>query len=69
MGERANSIHITAGGSVQWVLNLGAIPTVSIDYRTYELGLDLDATDGTRFYRQPRRPWHVRQHREKVDTF
>jgi hypothetical protein len=36
-GEHANGVNITADGAVQWVLgNLGAIPTVAIEYRTYE---------------------------------
>ncbi|QUR66088.1 hypothetical protein [Mycobacterium spongiae] len=51
-GEHANGVHITASGSVQWVLgNLGAIPTVTIDYATYDaVGWTIDATvDGTRF--------------------
>ncbi|ORB65368.1 hypothetical protein BST45_15280 [Mycobacterium shinjukuense] len=51
-GEHANGVHITAGGSVQWVLgNLGAIPTVTIDYQTYDAqGWIITATiDGTRF--------------------
>ena len=35
-GEHANGVSITSTGSVQWVLgNLGAIPTVPIDYKTY----------------------------------
>lgn len=70
-GEHANGIHITAGGSVQWVLgNLGAIPTVSIDYRTYEAqGWTIDATtDGTRFTNN--RTGHgMFVSIEKVDTF
>ena len=51
-GEHANGVSITAGGSVQWVLgNLGAIPTVTIDYQTYDAqGWTINATaDGTRF--------------------
>ncbi|WP_421842602.1 hypothetical protein [Mycobacterium sp.] len=51
-GEHANGVSITAGGSVQWVLgNLGAIPTVTIDYKTYDAqGWIIAATtDGTRF--------------------
>ncbi|OSC38130.1 hypothetical protein [Mycobacterium decipiens] len=51
-GEHSNGVRITAAGSVQWVLgNLGAIPTVTIDYRTYAAqGWTIDATvDGTRF--------------------
>ena len=51
-GEHANGVNITATGSVQWVLgNLGAIPTVTIDYKTYDAqGWTISATtDGTRF--------------------
>ncbi len=51
-GEHANGVSITANGSVQWVLgNLGAIPTVTIDYKTYDAqGWTINATaDGTRF--------------------
>jgi hypothetical protein len=51
-GEHANGVSITSTGSVQWVLgNLGAIPTVTIDYKTYAAqGWTINATsDGTRF--------------------
>jgi hypothetical protein len=51
-GEHANGVSISSGGSVQWVLgNLGAIPTVTIDYKTYTAqGWTINATtDGTRF--------------------
>ncbi len=51
-GEHANGVSVSADGKVQWVLgNLGAIPTVTIDYKTYEAqGWRIDATpDGTRF--------------------
>jgi hypothetical protein len=51
-GEHANGVSITASGTVQWVLgNLGAIPTVTIDYKTYDAqGWTINATpDGTRF--------------------
>jgi hypothetical protein len=51
-GEHANGVSITATGSVQWVLgNLGAIPTVTIDYKTYDAqGWTINATtQGTRF--------------------
>ena len=51
-GEHANGVSITSTGSVQWVLgNLGAIPTVTIDYKTYAAqGWTISATaDGTRF--------------------
>ncbi|MDT7770352.1 MAG: hypothetical protein QOI30_3366 [Mycobacterium sp.] len=51
-GERANGVNITASGDVQWVLgNLGDIPTVTIDYQTYDAaGWTIAATEsGTRF--------------------
>jgi hypothetical protein len=51
-GEHANGVSITSAGSVQWVLgNLGAIPTVTIDYKTYDAqGWTISASsDGTRF--------------------
>jgi hypothetical protein len=51
-GEHANGVSVTADGAVQWVLgNLGAIPTVTIDYKTYAAqGWTINATsDGTRF--------------------
>jgi hypothetical protein len=51
-GERANGVNITASGSVEWVLgNLGDIPTVTIDYRTYDAeGWTIAASEsGTRF--------------------
>ena len=51
-GEHANGVSVTSGGAVQWVLgNLGAIPTVTIDYKTYAAqGWTINATaEGTRF--------------------
>jgi hypothetical protein len=51
-GEHANGVHITSGGNVQWIMgNLGAIPTVTIDYQTYDAqGWTIVASkDGTRF--------------------
>lgn len=51
-GEHTNGVHITSTGNVQWILgNLGAIPTVAIDYKTYDAqGWTIVATkDGTRF--------------------
>ncbi len=51
-GEHANGVSIGANGKVQWVLgNLGAIPTVTIDYKTYSAqGWTINATaDGTKF--------------------
>ncbi len=51
-GEHANGVNITADGAVQWILgNLGAIPTVTIDYRTYQAQGWTIAADvsGTRF--------------------
>jgi hypothetical protein len=54
-GERANGVNVTASGSVQWVVgNLGDIPTVTIDYRTYDAeGWTIAASEsGTRFTNQ-----------------
>jgi hypothetical protein len=51
-GEHANGVSISSGGSVQWVLgNLGAIPTVTIEYKTYGAqGWTINASEaGTRF--------------------
>lgn len=51
-GEHANGVSISSGGKVEWVLgNLGAIPTVAIDYKTYEAqGWTITASEaGTRF--------------------
>jgi hypothetical protein len=51
-GEHANGINITASGSVQWVLgNIGDMPAVTIEYRTYRAeGWTIAASeDGTRF--------------------
>ena len=54
-GVRANGVNLTAGGSVEWIVgNLGDIPVVTIDYRTYSaVGWTIVATsDGTRFTNQ-----------------
>ncbi len=51
-GEHANGVNVTASGSVQWVVgNLGDIPTVTIDYLTYDAaGWMIAASEsGTRF--------------------
>lgn len=51
-GQHANGVSISSDGTVTWVLgNLGAIPVVTIDYRTYAAqGWTIAAsTDGTRF--------------------
>jgi hypothetical protein len=70
-GEHANGVNISADGSVQWVLgNLGAIPTVTIEYRTYEAqGWTIAAdVDGTRFTND--RTGHgMFVSIDKVDTF
>jgi hypothetical protein len=51
-GEHANGVNVSSTGSVQWILgNLGAIPTVTIDYKTYAAqGWTINANaEGTRF--------------------
>jgi hypothetical protein len=70
-GVRANGVNLSADGNVQWIMgNLGDIPVVTIDYRTYSaVGWTIDATsDGTRFTNQ--RTGHgMFVSIEKVDTF
>jgi hypothetical protein len=70
-GERANGVNITANGDVQWVLgNLGDIPTVTIDYQTYDAaGWTIAASEsGTRFTNE--QTGHgMFVSLEKVDTF
>jgi hypothetical protein len=70
-GEHANGVSINTGGKVQWVLgNLGAIPTVPIDYKTYNaLGWTIIANaEGTRFTNdQTRHGMYVSL--DKVNTF
>jgi hypothetical protein len=70
-GEKANGVNVTATGAVQWIAgNLGDIPTVPIDYKTYDaVGWTIDANEeGTRFTNQ-----HTGHGMfvsiEKVDTF
>ncbi|MFV0496457.1 hypothetical protein [Mycobacterium sp.] len=70
-GEHTNGVHITAGGTVQWVLgNLGAIPTVALDYMTYDAqGWTIVAgPDGTRF-KNNRTGHGMFVSIENVDTF
>jgi hypothetical protein len=54
-GARANGVNLTADGAVEWIVgNLGDIPVVTIDYRTYTAaGWTIVATaEGTRFTSQ-----------------
>jgi hypothetical protein len=51
-GMHANGVRLTADGEVSWLVgNLGDIPAVTLDYRTYSaVGWTIDAgEDGTRF--------------------
>jgi hypothetical protein len=51
-GMRANGVRLTAEGAMDWVVgNLGDIPVVTLDYRTYRaVGWTIVAgEDGTRF--------------------
>jgi hypothetical protein len=51
-GVRTNGVRLTADGAVEWIVgNLGDIPVVTLDYRTYRaLGWTIvAAADGTRF--------------------
>jgi hypothetical protein len=70
-GVRANGVNLTAGGSVKWIVgNLGDIPVVTIDYRTYSaVGWTIVATsDGTRFTNQ-RTKHGMFVSIEKVETY
>jgi hypothetical protein len=51
-GVHANGVRLTADGAVEWIVgNLGDIPVVTLDYRTYRaVGWTIVAAeDGTRF--------------------
>jgi hypothetical protein len=51
-GTPANGVRLTANGEVSWLVgNLGDIPAVTLDYRTYSaVGWTIEAReDGTRF--------------------
>ena len=70
-GVRANGVNLSADGTVRWIVgNLGDIPVVTIDYRTYSaVGWTIVATsDGTRFTNQ-RTKHGMFVSIEKVETF
>ena len=70
-GVRANGVNLSADGNVAWIVgNLGDIPVVTIDYRTYSaVGWTIVAsTDGTRFTNQ-RTKHGMFVSIEKVETF
>lgn len=51
-GSPANGVQVSAGGQLKWIVgNLGDIPVVTLDYRTYSAeGWTIVATEaGTRF--------------------
>jgi hypothetical protein len=51
-GEHANGVSVTAGGDMRWILgNLGDVPVVTLDYRTYlaEGWTIAASSSGTRF--------------------
>ncbi len=51
-GSPANGVRVGADGQIRWLVgNLGDIPAVTLDYRSYRaLGWTIDAdSDGTRF--------------------
>lgn len=70
-GVRANGVNLTADGEVQWIVgNIGDIPAVTIDYRTYSaVGWTIVASiEGTRFTNQ-RTKHGMSVSIEKVETF
>lgn len=70
-GAPANGVRVSAGGGIEWVVgNLGNIPAVTLDYRSYRaVGWTIEATpDGTRFTNDgTRHGMFVAV--ERVDTF
>ncbi|HYY00349.1 MAG TPA: hypothetical protein VE908_12490 [Mycobacterium sp.] len=70
-GERANGINITASGDVRWVVgNLGDIPTVTIDYQTYNAdGWTIAASEGGTRFTNEHTGHGMFISIEKVDTF
>ncbi|MDO3636859.1 hypothetical protein [Mycolicibacterium arseniciresistens] len=70
-GAPANGVRVSAGGGIEWVVgNLGDIPAVTLDYRSYRaVGWTIEATpDGTRFTNDgTRHGMFVAV--ERVDTF
>ncbi|MCV7171561.1 hypothetical protein H7I41_16730 [Mycobacterium manitobense] len=70
-GAPANGVRVSAGGGIDWVVgNLGDIPAVTLDYRSYRaVGWTIEATpDGTRFTNDgTRHGMFVAV--ERVDTF
>jgi hypothetical protein len=70
-GVRTNGVNLSSDGSVEWIVgNLGDIPAVPIDYRTYSaVGWTIAAAeDGTRFTNQ--KTGHgMFVSIDKVDTF
>ena len=70
-GEKANGVDLSADGTMRWIVgNLGDIPVVTIDYRTYSaVGWTIVATtDGTRFTNQ-RTKHGMFVSIEKVETY
>lgn len=70
-GQHANGVNISAGGTVQWVLgNLGDIPTVPIDYHTYDAeGWTIAASEGGTRFTNERTGHGMFVSLEKVETF
>lgn len=70
-GVRANGVNVTADGTVKWIVgNLGDIPVVTIDYRTYSAAgwTIVASSEGTRFTNQRTRHGMFVSI-EKVETF
>ena len=65
-GQPATGVEVSASGSNRWVLgNLGAMPTTTIDYATYEaVGWTIVAdSTGTTFTNGNHGSRYVHQHR------
>jgi hypothetical protein len=70
-GGQANGVRLTADGHESWVLgNLGDIPTVTLDYRTYTaLGWTIEATESGTKFTNDKTGHGMFVAIEKVDTF
>jgi hypothetical protein len=70
-GTHANGVSVTAAGAVRWVVgNLGDIPVVTLDYRTYSAqGWTVVATTGGTRFTNDRTGHGMFVSIEKVESF
>jgi hypothetical protein len=70
-GEQANGVRVTADGHLRWIVgNLGDIPVVPIDYRTYSAqGWTIVATEQSTRFTNDRTQHGMSVSIEKVESF